>query len=394
MKMPNRRLQHNAIDLERHQGQALADIQTPAALIDPQRLKRNTARMHAVVRVLGSRLRPHMKTLKSAEAAEIALDPLHRGIAVSTLNEARYFSERGFSDICCAICLTPQKFSLAAQLAETGTRLSFFADNPYVVRAMADHGGTFEIWIEIDSGEHRTGIEPESPALLEIAHAIRAGRNTTLMGVATHAGHSYACRSVADIRRVAEQERQAAVTAAERLRQAGFAVPNVSVGSTPTTIHAASAAGITEFRAGVYMAGDLVQSSLGSLELDDIAFSVLATVISAHRERRQIVLDAGALALSKDRGTRDTVHDYGYGLVTDLSGRCVFGELTIAEVYQEHGEVHNVPQSIFDRLAVGTRVRILPNHVCMTAAMYDELLVVDCDTQSVQAVWERTNGWS
>jgi D-serine deaminase-like pyridoxal phosphate-dependent protein len=375
-------------------GQPLRHVQTPAALMDLEKLKRNCMRMREHVGALGCRLRPHMKTLKCVEAAGVALDPLHGGIAVSTLNEARYFSERGLSDICCAVCLPPEKFGAAARLAESGTRLSFFVDDPEVARAAADHGGPFAIWIEIDSGEHRTGVEPDAPALLEIASAIQAGRHTTLMGIATHAGHSYACRSVADICAVAEQERVAAVDAASRLRQAGFSVPNVSVGSTPTTIHASSAAGITEFRAGVYMAGDLVQSTLNSLGLDDIAFSVLATVISTRRHRRQIVLDAGGLALSKDRGTRDTARDYGYGLITDVFARRVFGELAISEVHQEHGEVHNVPQSVFDQLGVGSKVRILPNHVCMTAAMYDRLLVVDGKAQTVKTVWGRTNGWS
>ena len=384
----------NVTDVARQLGHALGDIQTPAALLDREKLTRNCARMREHVHALGSRLRPHMKTLKSVDAAKIALDPLHGGIAVSTLNEARYFGERGFSDVCCAICLPPEKFDAAVRLTESGARLNFFVDDPKVALAAADHGGTFEIWIEIDSGEHRTGIKPDDPALLEIASTIQAGHHTTLMGVATHAGHSYACRTIADIRAVAEQERVAVVDAASRLRNAGFSVPNVSVGSTPTAIHAVSAAGITEFRAGVYMAGDLVQSTLGSLKFDDIAFSVLATVISTRRDRRQIVLDAGGLALSKDRGTKEMTHDYGYGLITNLSAKCVFGELTISEVHQEHGEVHNVPQSVFDQLHVGSKVRILPNHVCMTAAMYDRLLVVDDDAQIVQAVWSRTNGWT
>jgi D-serine deaminase-like pyridoxal phosphate-dependent protein len=377
-----------------HIEQALGDVQTPAAIINRDAFERNCARMLDHVHSLQSRLRPHMKTLKSAEAAAFALDPRHGGIAVSTLNEARYFSERGFSDVCCAVCLPPEKLGSAARLIDSGARLSFFVDSPEIARAAAAHGAAFGIWIEIDSGEHRTGVQPDSPALLEIASATVAGRNTTLVGVATHAGHSYVCRSIAEIRAVAEQERVAVTSAAERVRRAGFSVPNVSMGSTPTTMHAASAAGITEFRAGVYMAGDLVQSALGSLELDDIAFSVLATVISARSDRRKIVLNAGGLALSKDRGTKGTNHDYGYGLITDVFGRRVFGELTISEVYQEHGEVHDVPQSVFDRLRVGSKVRILPNHVCMTAAMYDKLMVVDDDAQSVRAVWNRTNGWS
>lgn len=387
-------MSRDAIDLTNGIGRLLCDISTPVAVIDAQKFERNCRRACGHVRALGSRLRPHMKTLKSAEAARIALDEHHGGIAVATLNEARYFGKRGFSDVCCAVCLPPEKLVTAAHLVESGIQLSFFVDSLQVARGAAAQDARFGVWIEIDCGEHRTGVEPDSPELLEIVEAIVSGSQTTFMGVATHAGHSYACRTIEAIREVAERERVAAVEAADRLREAGFSVPNVSVGSTPTMIHAASAVGITEVRAGVYMAGDLVQAALGSLNVDDIAFSVLATVISMRRERRQIVLDVGGLALSKDRGTQATAHDYGYGLVTDSFGNRVFGELTIHEVHQEHGEIINVPDAVLDQLRIGSKVRILPNHVCMTAAMYDQLLVVDSDEQVVQAVWGRTNGWS
>jgi D-serine deaminase-like pyridoxal phosphate-dependent protein len=372
---------------------ALDDILTPAALIDREKLDRNCSRMRDGVHRLGSRLRPHMKTLKSVEAARLALDPAHGGIAVSTLNEARYFHEHGFTDICCAVCLPPTKFAAAASLTEGSSRFSFFVDDPEVARAAAAQEAPYGIWIEIDSGEHRTGIEPDSSALVEIASAIQEGRNTQLIGVATHAGHAYGCHSIADIRAIAEQERAAATAAAGRLRQAGFLVPNVSVGSTPTATHAASAVGVTEFRAGVYMAGDLVQASLGSLDLDDVAFSVLATVISKQRSHRQIVIDAGGLALSKDRGARPPARDFGYGLVTDVHARRAFGDLIVSEVHQEHGEIRDVPPSIFDQLHVGTKVRVLPNHVCMTAAMYDRFMIVGGTAPSVEAIWDRTNGW-
>jgi D-serine deaminase-like pyridoxal phosphate-dependent protein len=375
-------------------GSAIRSIQTPAALLEHDKFHANCARMLRHVHALGSRLRPHMKTLKSIEAARVAIDPLHGGIAVATLKEASYFIEQGFADVCCAICLAPEKLATAARLVESDPKFSFFVDSVELAVAAADYGAPFALWVEVDSGEHRTGIAPDDPALLEIARIICTGRNTTLAGIATHAGHSYGCCSVEDIRVVAERERLAAVAAADRLRAAGVGVQQISVGSTPTTVHAVSARGITEFRAGVYMAGDLVQSTLGSLDLDDVAFSVLATIINKRHEPRQIVLNAGGLALSKDRGTLGTTHDYGYGLVTDLAGRRIYGNLTLAGVHQEHGEIHDVPKEVFDRLQIGMKVRILPNHVCMTAAMYDQLHLVNDTDQSIVAIWGKTNGWS
>lgn len=374
-------------------GSSISSIQTPAALIDIDKFRSNCGRMLDHVHALGSRLRPHMKTLKSIEAARLAVDPQHAGIAVATLNEASYFIGQGISDVCCAVCLAPEKLASAARLTETGARFSFFCDSVELAKAAAEYGAPFAVWIEVDSGEHRTGIEPDDPELLELAAIIRDGRNTTLMGVATHAGQSYSCRSAERLRAIAEHERLAAAGAADRLRAAGFEVRNVSVGSTPTSVHATCATGITEFRAGVYMAGDLVQVTLGSLELDQVAFSVLGTVISRRISRRQIVLDTGGLALSKDRGNTATSQHYGYGLVTNLAGRRVFGDLIVVDVHQEHGEIRNVPLDVFEQLPIGSKVRILPNHVCMTAAMYDRLHVVDSNAQSVITSWSRTNGW-
>jgi D-serine deaminase-like pyridoxal phosphate-dependent protein len=214
-----------------------------------------------------------------------------------------------------------------------------------------------------------------------------------LVGVATHAGQSYRCRSIDEIKTVARQEREAACEAARRLRDAGFDIPQVSIGSSPTAVWTDSAAGVTEIRAGVYMAGDLVQSVLGTLPLDRVAFSVLATVTSVHPKQHRVIIDAGGLALSKDRGTPATARDYGYGLVLDAHGNPAYGELTVTDVHQEHGEILHVPEDVMDKLPIGTKVRVIPNHVCMTAAMYDRLNVIDSSAGVVRAQWKRTNGW-
>ena len=135
----------------------------------------------------------------------------------------------------------------------------------------------------------------------------------------THAGHSYSGRSIADMVRIAEAERAGVVRAAERLRGAGHPAPIVSMGSSPTALHAESLAGVTEVRAGVYMFGDLFQAEIGTNGLDDIAVTVLTSVIG--RRPGRLLVDAGGLALSKDRSTEAVPRDYGYGLVLDLAGR-------------------------------------------------------------------------
>jgi D-serine deaminase-like pyridoxal phosphate-dependent protein len=376
--------------------ESLADIATPALHLDRERLLRNARRMTERAHRLGIGLRPHMKTLKSIDAARISVDPRHGGIAAATLNEVEYFARHGITDIQLAVCLPPTKFTRAAAIFKHAPGFSFFVDSVEVARAAADSsratGTPFRVWIEIESGGKRTGVAPEDPALLAIAAAL--GKGAQLAGVATHAGQSYGDHSIEQIAAIAEVERAAVVAAAERLRGAGFEVPGVSAGSTPTAAHARSAAGLTEWRAGVYLAGDLYQVGIGSMSAEDIALSVVATVISHRRERRQIVIDAGGLALSKDRSTaRLAGRDAAFGLVTDLSGRPAYGRLMVGEVHQEHGEIHEVTESQLEALPIGARVRVLPNHACMTAAMYGEYLVTDGGLD-ISARWPRTNGWS
>lgn len=371
----------------------LAEVPTPALVLDLVRFRRNCERMIARCRALGVGLRPHMKTLKSIDAARIAIDPEHGGIAVSTLREAEYFAGHGIEDIQLAVCITPDKLDRAARLGTSIPRFSTFLDSIETARAVAAHPGAdrLGIWVEIDSGDHRTGLAPDDPRLVEIA-GILAASPARLSGVATHGGHSYGGRDPAAIATVAEEERLAVVHAAERLRSAGFEMPGVSAGSTPTATHATSAEGVTELRPGVYMASDLFQAAIGSTTMDDIALSVLATVISHKPDHGQIVIDAGGLALSKDRSTGALGEcDVGYGLVVDLEARPAFGRLTVGGVHQEHGEIrgHSLP---FDQLPIGSKVRILPNHACMTAAAYDRFLIVD-GSGTVTDRWERANGW-
>lgn len=374
----------------------LSEAPTPSLVLDRRRLAANCARMLARARALGVGLRPHMKTLKSADAARLAIDPAHGGIAVSTLREAEYFAAAGLSDIQCALCLSPGKLGRAAALLNGAPKFSFFLDSLEMAEAMVaharEHGAPLRAWIEIDSGEHRTGLAPDDPALVEVARVL-ADPAVVFEGVATHAGQSYGADSIAAIRAVAEDERRAVTEAAGRIRAAGLAVRGVSAGSSPTGALGASGEGLTELRAGVYMAGDLYQAALGVQSADDLAVSVLASVISASPARGQVMLDAGGLALSKDRSTaRRPELDAGYGRLVDIDGRDSLGALVVDEVHQEHGAVRGPGAIPFERLPVGARVRVLPNHACMTAAAYDAYLVVDGD-QEIIARWPRQNGW-
>jgi D-serine deaminase-like pyridoxal phosphate-dependent protein len=209
----------------------------------------------------------------------------------------------------------------------------------------------------------------------------------------THAGSSYDCTSTEEIRAMAEQERAAIVKAAERIRGAGMACPVVSLGSTPTALFASQLEGVTELRAGVFVFFDLFMAGLGVCRGDEIALSVLATVIGHQKDKGWTILDSGWMAMSRDRGTAKQRVDQGYGVVCDIDGKPL-QDFILVDANQEHGVMARRPGTVGGplHLPVGTQVRILPNHACSTAAQYGHYNVIGPD-HGIQARWQRISGW-
>jgi D-serine deaminase-like pyridoxal phosphate-dependent protein len=172
--------------------------------------------------------------------------------------------------------------------------------------------------------------------------------------------------------------------------------PIVSVGSTPTALYARHLTGVTEARPGVYMFGDLFQAGIGSCTMDDIALTVLATVIAHQENENQLLIDAGGLALSKDRSTRVLEDDCAFGLVCDVKTGNVIDGLKVATVHQEHGQISSSSIINFSKYPIGTQFRIMTNHSCITASGYDRYNVIDGTHPHPAAeinVWKRCNGW-
>ncbi len=302
--------------------------------------------------------------------------------------EAEYFVGHGVFDQLYAVGLTPQKLAQVAKLNAAGGDIAVITDDPAMAGLIAASPVPVRALIEVDTGEHRGGVAPDSPMLEELAAIL--GRS--LAGVMTHAGHSYAARTAEQLATVADAEQGGIVFAANRLRAAGHDVGIVSMGSTPTALHAQNLDGVTEVRAGVYMFGDLFQMQVGSHGLDGIALTVLSSVIGRRPDERRLLLDAGGLALSKDHSTEAAPVDYGFGLVLDLAGTPSLGGTVIRHAYQEHGVVDCDPSLPFPDLPVGAKLRVAPNHACMTAAAHDRYYVVD-GGEEVVAMWTRVNGW-
>jgi D-serine deaminase-like pyridoxal phosphate-dependent protein len=373
-----------------------ASLETPRLILDADRLERNCEAMRARSAALGVALRPHLKTAKSLDVAALATGGPSSGVTVSTAREAEHFAEGGYRDILYATAIAPQKLGRIARIQRsTGATVHLCVDSlaaaDFASAAAAEHDATFSLLVEIDCGEHRSGVASGSAETLDIARRISGSPGLVLSGIMTHAGHSYGTPRLGEVSRLAGIERDAAAEAASMLREAGLACPIVSIGSTPTVLHADHLAGVTEVRAGIYMFWDLAQLSRGICREEDIAVSVLATVIGHNRQGGGLVLDAGALALSKDIGAQRFLPSAGYGWLCDAETMERLGDLAIAGVHQEHANVPVGDGSWWDRLPIGSTVRILPNHACLTCAAYDGYDVLRGGR--IVARWPRINGW-
>ncbi len=371
----------------------LDDLPTPSLLLDHDRFVRNHERLATHLLRLGVPLRPHVKTAKSIPALRQLLRGQPGGVTVSTLREAEACLDAGITDILYAVGVAPQKLPAIAELQARGAAMMVILDSLAAARALAAHrhrrGIGIPALIEIDSDGHRAGVAADSTLLLDIAEAL----GDDLRGVMTHAGESYRCVTAEEKRAMAAQERDAAVNAALRLRFAGYSAPVVSVGSTPTAHFADDLSGVTEVRAGVYVFQDLVMAGLGVCAVDDIALSVLVTVIGHQAEKGWLITDGGWMALSRDRGTASLPVDQAYGLVCDADGR-VLEELVMIGANQEHGIIARRDGQPWDLGAypVGAHLRILPNHACATAAQFDGYVLL-ADGKPTGEYWQRFNGF-
>ena len=376
---------------------SLADLPTPSLLLDEARMLANIDRLKQRMAALGVGLRPHLKTAKSVDVARHLLEGGDSPATVSTLREAEIFFEAGVKDILYAVGIAPQKLPQVARLRAAGCDLTVLLDTMEQADAATETsraaGAPIPALIEIDCDGHRGGLEPCDPRLVSIGRRLVEG-GAALRGVMTHAGESYGAVGTEAQAAFAERERAAVVAAAERLREAGLPCPVVSVGSTPTAHAARDLTGVTEMRAGVYVFFDLVMAGIGVCRVEDIALSVLTTVIGHKRERGWILVDAGWMALSRDRGTAAQAVDQAYGLVCDETGR-ILDDLLVVTANQEHGIValRKGSGAELPDLPVGTRLRIVPNHACATAGQFDAYHVLPAEAGAPLKRWSRFGGW-
>lgn len=353
---------------------SIHDLETPAVLIDLDRLERNIARMAARAKEAGVALRPHAKTHKVPEIGRMQVRAGAVGLSVAKTSEAEVFAKHGFDDLFVAYpAVGPSKAERLVALAKR-VKLCVGIDSvegaAMLGEAASRAGLSLDVSMKVDVGYHRVGVDPAD--VVSVGTRVASIPGVNLVGLFTHAGQAYNRPTPAEIEKDTVDEAAIMGEAARALRAAGVAAETVSIGSTPTSKYGFARPGITEARPGNYVYLDRTQQALGTCGFDDCAMTVLATVVS-HPVPDRLTLDAGSKTLSSDQ--LRPVAD-GHGLIVGTRSR-------VAKLSEEHGVVVVEPGEAF---RIGDRVRVLPNHACVVSNLHNRVYGVR--GESVETVFE------
>jgi D-serine deaminase-like pyridoxal phosphate-dependent protein len=329
------------------------ELETPAPIVDVDRVERNLQVMQAYCDKHGLKLRPHIKTHKLPGLAhrQVALGAV--GITCQKLGEAEVMVEAGLEDILISYPLIGRAKALRLAALARRARMSVALDNPLALDTVAAAaeiaGAPIDVLVEFDSGDHRAGVARVEDALA-LAKRVTEAAGLRLRGLMTYPLGSAAAGFIAE--------------AKTRFGGEKIALPVISGGGTPNAFTAHEVQGVTELRVGTYVYHDRATVAAGAATLDDCALQVLATVVSRPAEDRAII-DAGSKSLSSDLAPRAGP---GYGYLPD------YPEAVIVRLNEEHGVIDLSASS--RRPALGERLRIVPNHVCVVSNLHDAVIAV------------------
>jgi len=350
-----------------------SELDTPLVVVHRDRLQQNIAEMAAYAAAQGVRMRPHLKTHKTIEIAALQREHGAIGLTCAKLGEAEVFLARGFTDILIAYPLVGSaKWKRLFELIDAYPQavISTLLDDAGLAATLseqaADRGIRLPVWVKIDSGLKRCGVLPGAQAV-DLVQRVTGLPGLDFQGLLTHAGHAYAADGYEQVQEIGEREARCLLETAERLQEAGIAVPGISVGSTPTVRISGAVAGVTEIRPGNYVFYDATQIRLGVTTAERCALRVFTRVVS-RTEAGRLVIDAGAKTLALDKGAHGSDTVAGYGLIVGHP------QAVIERLSEEHGVVRVAADST---IAVGDLLEIIPNHACPVANLTDELHVLD-----------------
>jgi D-serine deaminase-like pyridoxal phosphate-dependent protein len=357
-------------------GNPVAEVDTPALLVERTRLEANIQRFANMAAQAGVKLRPHIKTHKTREIARLQLEAGSGGITCAKLGEAEIYAEAGINDIFVAYpIIGHEKAQRAAELARR-CQLIVGVESATGVQHLSEAaraaGVILSVRLELDSGLQRTGVAPEQAE--ELGRLILGTPGLRLDGIFTFRGASFPGAPTKDRKELGRLEGIWMVEQATRLRAAGIPIVTISVGSTPTSEGAAYVPGITEIRPGTYVFFDRMTTHSGVSMPGEIALSILATVVSRPAPDLAII-DAGSKTFCGDI-VPTSAGLSGYGVTVD-------GQSGIVErMNEEHGIVRLAAGF---NPAIGDKLTFFPNHVCTSVNLSDELVVVDQNV--VQDIW-------
>jgi D-serine deaminase-like pyridoxal phosphate-dependent protein len=347
-------------------------VDTPSLIIDKSKMMKNIAQMQSVATQNRVNLRPHVKTHKIPAIAKMQIEAGATGITVAKVSEAEVMAEGGIDDIFIAYpIVTEAKIKRVIELSRKidltvgvdslvgAEKLSVFA---------AKHGSTIKVRLEVDTGLKRTGVIYDDA--IELARKIHSLTNLDLTGIYTFRGAIFKGKPTLDLEEAGREEGELMVSLAERLRESGIEIKDVSVGSSPTARFAARVKGITEIRPGTYVFYDRMQAKLNVCEMEECSAKVVATIVSMP-SKDLCIIDGGSKTFATDvQPNTDPLNLEGFGYIVNCP------EAILERVTEEHGMV-KVPND--HSFKIGDTIEIIPNHICPTVNLHNDVYLVEED---------------
>jgi D-serine deaminase-like pyridoxal phosphate-dependent protein len=360
-----------------------ADIVKPTIILDELRVRSNIRRMAQRARQNQVRFRPHFKTHQSAAIGEWFRAEGVTAITASSVAMATYFADHGWNDITIAFPANVREIDQINQLAAR-VQLQLLIESEATAHIL-DRGlsSPVGVWIEADAGSGRSGVPWDNGGMLHaVANAITSSKVLRLQGLLTHAGNSYAARSLQEVTAIHAET----ITRMQRMRswlmEYGFLGLEISIGDTPACSMLEAWGDVDEARPGNFVFYDLTQMTIGSCSAEDVGFVVACPVVAVHPERNEIVLYGGAVHLSKEMLPRaDGTPSYGAVVwLQDGGWSAPISGAWLRSLSQEHGVV-NVTKPAWEgglgSVQVGDLLGVLPVHSCLTADLLKEYRTVD-----------------
>lgn len=348
-------------------------IDQPTLLIDVEVTRRNIRRMAARAKKQNVVFRPHFKTHQSAQIGEWFRKEGAEKITVSSVEMAEYFADHNWKDILIALSVNPRQAQRIEALAGR-VRLGVLLENAEALQALAEVGNsTMDVWIKIDVGNHRTGLDWEDhSSIISLCKFVQQKPRMRLAGLLTHSGHTYHAGGREDVIRTFREGVTRLTAVRDALQAQGFLGLQISTGDTPGCSLCEDWSGIDEIRPGNFVFYDAQQALAGSCSVDDVSMALACPVVAKHPQRGEVVLYGGAVHLSKDSALLDGKISYGLPAlqVGDRWGAPIPGG-RVDRLSQEHGIVQ-LPTEALEKVKVGDLLFVLPAHSCLTVQVMGE----------------------